>query len=365
MSSTPCVRSLLVLGLIALPLAACQEVGLVDNVDLTFDWAQLLGPSDSLHTPYVAGSSFDIWVTTAKKQSLRRWRMVSADEGVIELGEPVFSVDSESMFVPVRTKHAGQVELSVHDSADEVRHRRVLEVKQPDRIDVLAHGELLIGRETHAPTDQPKILGGGTATFLLRYFAGDERLNGNGAATVAAPDEAGARIERTFVFEDRDWLQLSPDASLQGTSVALVVGGQTVRTLPVAVVDESALTRIELLGQDERDARDEDWLVVLAQAFDSVDSPIYGVEYDFTTDGVSAIGTGDLYRYRVKESRAVMLEATHGQHSNGVVIHSGGGFVDSTNRLGCGFAPGASGNGAVAIVVLGILGILLRRRRAH
>jgi hypothetical protein len=357
--------SLVVLALAALPLTACQEVGLVDNVDLTFDWKQLVGPSDALHSPYVVGSSFDIWVTTAKKQSLKNWRLVSGDEGVLKFGTPVFSSDQEDMSVPVQTLRAGTVEVKVHDSADEVRHTHTIEVKQPDRIDLLAHGQLLIDREDEAVIDHPKILAGGTATFLARYFAGGEQLNGNGALSISSDSTADAHVEHTFLFEDRDWLQISPEASLAEAQLGLVVGGETVRQLPVSVVGESAIDHIELIGQDESHVSDGEWLVVLAQAFDTAQGFIYGVEYKFTTDGTLALGSGDLYRYGYKDSKPVMLEATHGEHVNGVLIHSGGGFVDSTNRLGCEFAPSSAPIGVTPILLLGAFALFVRRRRAR
>ncbi len=366
MSPMKTIRSLALLALCAAPLAACQEVGLVDDVDLTFDWKQLIGPSDALHSPYVAGSSFSIYVTTAKKQSLTRWTMVSGDEGVMKLGTPTFSDDHESMWVPVQTKSAGIVDLSVFDSADELRHRHRVEVKVPDRIDVLAHGQLLIDHDAEAPTDQPQILGGGTATFLMRYYAGGEQLSGNGALAVTADGAVGAHLEQSFLFEDRDWLQISPDASLTQGSIDLLVAGQPVRSLPISVVPESAIARIELIGEDESHADKGEWLVVLAQAFDASDGFIYGVDYKFTTDGVRAIGNGDLYRYSFDRSKPVMLEAAHAGHTNGVVIRSGGGFVDSTNRIGCGFSPGpASTNGLAGFLVLAACALGLRRRRAR
>jgi len=49
-----------------------------------------------------------------------------------------------------------------------------------------------------------------------------------------------------------------------------------------------------------------------------------------------------------------MLEATHGTHADGVMIHSSGGFVDSTNKLGCSSVPGSApaGSGALLIAAL-------------
>src|SRR4051812_16456089 len=108
------MRIALLVALTALvPLAGCQEIALVDDVDLTLDWTALLGPSDALHTPYVVGARFSVYVQTKKPEPLAGWRIESADESVLRSGQATLSPSRESLATAMTAGLPGQVELQV------------------------------------------------------------------------------------------------------------------------------------------------------------------------------------------------------------------------------------------------------------
>jgi hypothetical protein len=360
------IHSLLaVLALVSL--GGCQEVAIVDDVDLDLDWNPITGPTDALHSPYVQGAQFAVWVNTSKKESLRGWHIESNDSSVIALGQGVLSANSETLFHAATAKNAGTTELRVLDGGGGVRHTHAVEVRFPDRLDVLPHGPLLIGRDGVVSEEHPAVLSGGTATFLVQYYAGGDRLNGHGALASVASAHVDTHVEKSSFLEDRDWLVV--DASQGGVSeeLGLQVAGAMARTLPVDTVEEAAIDSMKLSSEGEDHAHEHEWLVLLAEAFDKGARTIYGAEFQFTANAVQQQGFGDLYRYEYAAKIPVMLEATHGAHADGLMIHSAGGFVDSTNRIGCSAVPGRATSSSLGAGLLLLVGVLLLRqaRRAR
>ena len=353
--------SLFLLGVLLL--GGCQEVTIVDDVDIALDWNPITGPSDALHSPYVQGASFALWVRTTKKQSLRGWRIESGDAGVLAVATPALSKDEEQLSIGATAQNAGSAELRVLDSAGEVRHTHTIEVRFPDRVDVLPHGPLLIGRDNVTSEEHPLVLHDGTATFLVQYYAGGDQLSGHGALSAVASTDIDAHAEKTSFLEDRDWLVIDAAQADVTQEIGLTVAGTMARTLPVDTLAEAEIDHMQLDGESEAHAHNAEWLVVLAEAFSAANRPIHGVEFAFTANGTTQQGFGDLYRYKYDDKLPVMLEATHGLHADGVMIHSAGGFVDSTNRLGCDSVPGqASPSGVLSALAL-LAGLCLWRRR--
>jgi hypothetical protein len=340
-------------------LAGCQDVAIVDDVDVSLDWNPLDGPSDALHTPYVQGAQFALWVDTSKKQSLHGWHIDTLDNSVMSVGAPVLSDDEQALSAPAVANNAGQVELHVVDSAGAVRHIRTIEVKFPDRVDVLPHGPLLIGRPNVTSEEHPVVLHDGTATFLVQYFNGNEQLSGHGALGAVPAVDIDAHAEKTSFLEDRDWLVV--DSSVGGVTqeIGVTVAGAMARMLPIETIDETALDHVQLTDEDESHASDKEWLVVLAEAFDGSQRAVHGVDFDFTANSVAQTGIGDLYRYQFAAKTPVMLQATHGAHTDGLMIHSSGGFVDSTNHLGCSSAPGGADT-SLSLIVFFVFALAVR-----
>lgn len=343
----------LVLGSTAL--AGCaQDIQFSDTIDLEFD---LLRRSDSLHTPYVVGAEFSLCADSAREGQLRGMSLRASDPVRLEVGPTEIFDDEDHMCAPATALASGDVTLEVVDDGDVVASVD-LEIRAPDRAELLAAGPLLVGRSDLDPrTEQPQILDGGTATFQVRYFAGQTRLHGQGALRVESTEALSAEAVGTVLFEDREWLRITPHQTGTAT-LPLATDAGPFQTLTVEVVDEDAIADVALHGGDERDRKAGDPMVVVAQAYDEDDRSIYGVEYEWSLDGHAEPGTGDLFRYDFDPSRREELVALHGDLDAHVEISAGEGEVDSSNDVGC--SMGGRSGGRWALLLLGVIG--LRRR---
>jgi hypothetical protein len=336
--------------------SGCNTVALVDNVDLYLDFNPLDGPSDSLHSPYVQGSSMGIWVrNTDARTDPKLWSLESSDESVFSIVREHHATD-EIFYVDAKAIKAGNATLIVRNENNEILHERPIEVRLPDRVDLLAHGLLLIDRsEEEARLSEARVRATGTGTYLARYYSRGELLSGNGALAVESTPDATVKVVRTYLFEDRDWLQITPTRT--GTSaITFKVGGTEVGAFPVVGVPDSDIVQVRILGEDESKARKDEPLVALALSFDAQNRSIYGVEYKWKHNGANEAGLGDLYRYRYEPNRPAMITATFAGMSAAAEIH-GNGYVDSSNRLGCSTAPGARAPAGLFVIFL-LLGAL-------
>jgi uncharacterized protein (TIGR03382 family) len=331
-----------------------------DDVDFEINFLTLLGPSGEMHSPYVAGSTFRIYLETPTRTDKSGWTLESSAPGVLKVGAPQVSNLGETFRVEAAAGAEGEAVLTARDVGGTIVGETRVEVLRPDRVELLAHGPLLLHRPEQ-PAPEARILAGGTATYLARYFRDGRRLSGNGVLTAEPTSSVGVNVLRSYLFEDRDWLQLSP-RSIGRFTVDLTVDGQRVGSVPVEAVGEGDIANIVLSGEDERGASKDESLVVVAEAYDREGRPIYGVEYDWDLDGVRERGEGDLYRYRFDRDEPHRLGAHHGGHSAQVMIH-GEGYVSSTNFVGCS-AGGAPGAAAIpCLLLLAGAALLLRRRR--
>lgn len=364
------------LALILLCLASGCGFYLSDDVDLTLNFLQLLGPSDELHSPYVKGARFGVYLheTGGGPSKVKQgWRIESERPGVLAI-EKLELNEYEGTSGKHRYLRAaavavdeGQADLIVRDEEGHEVYRSSVEVLRPDRIELLAHGPLLLRRpEEQAVVQDPQVLVGGTATFLVRYYRGGRLLSGNGALGIAGGDGASGQARKTFLFEDRDWLTVTVQRE-GAASVDLLVAGEQGRRATFIGVNEGAVSKVVLSPQvrGEERAQKGDWLVVLGEALDAMGRPIFGVEYTWSFGGKAESGLGDLYRYEYAPDMRKLLTADHGSHHVELMIQAKQGFVDSTNRLGC----SAAGRAPAGLLLPGALaGLLLagaRRRRGR
>jgi hypothetical protein len=329
--------------LLALPLLATTACGdtiyINDTIDLDWDF-QLTRPrvDAELHTPYVLGAQVDIRVSSSDEDAnVGAWRAVSANAAILAIESS--SADDLGLVLHTRATGGGTTDLIIMDG-DHERARARIEVGVPDRVELDAHAWMIIGQDALAPVAEARVVEGGTATYLVRYFAGDRELHGNGALTIAAPAELEAVARQSFVFENREWLTLTPGDP--GTfTIELGARNQRITTLPVIVVPGTEIDRVEIHGEDESRAQKDDYMVALAQAYDALDRRVFGVEYRWSVDDVEQLGEGDLYRYNYAPGAPVMLVADDGTHSAAAPLHVGEGRVDSSNNVGCAItAPG-------------------------
>lgn len=366
-------RLFLSFAVLLLSLAGGCGYKLTDSIDWELNFAPLVGPSSELHSPYVQGARFTIYLE-ADGPATRPgpgWAIESAHPAIltIEKQEVSKSGDDDRWFLSaaVWARDEGQTEVVVrNDHGDEVM-RAPIEVLRADRIDLLWHGALLTGRpESESVVGDIRVVEGGTATFLARYFRDGRQLSGHGVLGAEPALGIQAKVSKTFLFEDRDWLSLTPS----GTEPQIVeLRADSVRAGRVQVrgVPASEITSIRLSeSQERRDRADDgDQLVVLAEGLDRQGTAIFGTQPRWQFSGSAEPGAGDLFRYVYKSGMRRMLTASLGSMSASLMIESKGGVVDSTNNIGCQSAaarpPAAAPTGMVALLLLGLA--LHRRAR--
>ncbi len=369
-------RSILLLGLAVAAtgvLAGCpaDQVHFYDDVDLTFDFKPfdpLHPPSDELHQPYVAGTEFRMWAhRDHDKMDLTDSYADSEDPGVLDVWDSV--ADDDSVGFKCRAVSEGTTWVVVHRREGSTRTwgRALVEVVQPAKAQVTFAGPLFIGadRDEYRVGGSVNVLVGGTATFLVEYEDRQGRhLNGNGVLEVGDPgDGIDAYADQTYLFEDREWLVVTP--TMPGDHVVtLSVAGHVIGTVTVRAVQPEDVAFIELRPESEKGHSNGDWVAVLALGYTDSGDPIYGIEFDWEVNGWPKPGEGDLYRYELdRRDRSTLLAEYRGK-TQSTDIHSDyeDGYVDSTNNIGC--TASATGGGAAGLLlVLLPLGLLLARRR--
>ena len=335
-----------------------------DSVDIRLDFEEVFvglmdDPTDALATPYVAGSEFYVFVHDRKEKELfEGFSLQVTNPDVLEIVEGDEAVFFDTLFVRVRAIGEGVSDLELLDSGGEVIDVAPIEVGQPDTVELHFSGRRFLNRsDLPSLAEDILILEEGTATYQAICLKDGERLHGNGVLTAAGSDGLSVQVDRTFLFEDRDWLVLSPDEA-GSHSVDLAVNDAPVQTVSLEGVSVEDLARVEIRGQDESDAEPETWLVVLAESFTEEDRPVHGVEYTWDVSGETEAGQGDLYRYSFDPNQEEDLSAHFDEHSADAVIHSGGGFVDSSNSIECSVV------GAAGSMVLWFPALVLIRRRS-
>ena len=350
-------RSLRFIASIALLATGCQSVALGDSIDLSFDLNPLDGPSDLLHSPYVAGSSFTVYVTHPSADDTVGWSIGTSDTGIARIDSTDGDGDSG-----ITTLGEGTVDFIVRDERGLEVHRVPVDVLQPDAAELRAHGPMLVGQSAleRDDPDRIQILVGGQATFQVIWSHEGTRLHGRGALSTEAPDAVTAEARETFLFENREWLSLTVHEAGEHL-VELRANGVAVRTVTVVGVTEDDVRNVVLHGQDETNAAEGQTLNVIGQAYDTDGQPIYGVEYRWDLDGVAAEGEGDLYRYTFDPTQVRMLGAHHGDTDVFAEIQASEGFVSSTNNL-CSVGHGSTPPPAMLLLLLPALVWRVRRR---
>lgn len=345
----------------------------VDDVDFDFDFQSFFEEhpngvsTEGLHGPYIAGSSFTVFLHTPRDGiRMDSWDAVSTDDGVFTVDHLLHvpaGEDSETdyLILNVTTVGEGLADLQiVSDDGDEAA--AMFDVRVPDGAELHAAAPLFVpSGEIPTITRTPRLLVGGEATYQVVWTDGGEPLAGHGTLTVA-PGGSGIETdtERTWLFEDRDWVHIW-GMDLGEQTLTLSSNGIEIETVPVTVVGEEEIDHVDIYGMDERRAEEGQWLAVMAQAWDAQSRPIHGVDYAWTRDGASELGAGDLYRYEYIADNPVLLGADRAGHHAETEIHAGLGFVDSSNNVGCATVGGGSLASAVAAA---IVGFARRRRRA-
>ncbi len=384
-------RPLLALPLLALTLATgCQQPDLrfEDNLDLAYDLVAVFVPdkleSDNLHSPYLAGAVFEIYIWDDNDvTNFKNWEVRSSDDTVLQIIDTDRKQldwdeedDDEKHYVLIAEVQAvgeGLAALKVYDSTGDFVDSAEIEVGVPNEVELRAAGPMFIDRDGITPQlgPNPKLIGDGTATFEVEYYRDGERLWGHGdvAAVSASPLIIDTWGRDTFFDESRDWLSISTDSvdpeTVETATVDVLINGNVAESVDFTVVGDAAVASLELHGRDETGAAAGEYLPVLAQALDEEGEVIWGVAFDWDLDGVSEPGEGDLFRYLFAPGEWSTLGASYAGLRVEAEIQGNEGYVDSSNDVSCFCSadvdkPGRGiGFGLLSLLALG----LVRRRR--
>ncbi len=353
-----------------------QSVTMADAFDL-----DIFGPhTDDLHTPYVAGASFEITVTNAASGGDETgWTLSSSDQDVIRVTSPLSGGGAT-----VTAGNPGQATLSVLDASGAVRDSHTVSVAIPDQVSLYAQGLLLTGAsDPAAQVTQASIVTGGEATFLARYFLQGTELYGNGALQSSATGGVTTATVSPSFASDRDFLEvtLPPGANATGT-VSLFIDHVAVGEIPVQAVDPESITQVTILPQPTDNPKNGDSLVLYAHAVDATSTDVYGASFSWLVDGqpswssqpgdggfvesnnIGAEGPADLFFYTFDSTVIETVAASYDSFTPRLQIHGQGGSVGSTADVGCNVgAPGAGGTSAAGIALALAFVLAARRRR--
>ncbi len=359
----PCGHSFmlfpLAVALLLLSAAACQpDVRVEDDLDFElFDF--------ELHTPYVVGADVSLHVSRRNEASVSGWTVETEDQATFLVDGDTLTNDGRDIWVSGLALAPGETRLLVRGAGGSLRASRRIRVAMPDRIALVPAGLIKVRGDEADPLDPAEpilALEGGLATFEVQYYAGSERLFGNNALGVSV-DATGldAYPEQTFIFENREWLRLSADAT--GTyEITLSVDGQHIATYDVDVVASDSIAQVEIEAEPARGARNEDLLYLLAHAYDSSGRDLWGVDFDWSIDDAQEPGEGDLFYYYYESDSDHVVAASRNGHQDEVVVFMSEGGVTSSNSIGCSTADAATGLPGLLLPLLLLLALVRRRR---
>jgi hypothetical protein len=329
-----------------------------------------------LNSPYVRGAAFHVFASGMKVPQTAE--VISLDEEILD---PKNSDPKTTYF---KARESGPTELQVMNNG-QILLRQPVDVIAANRVTLHFHGDAMFRQATkETEVLRPKIVVGGRATFLVRYYKDDVRLNGTGVLSVDAPndtewidnipilgelsreyrssDHVETRVVGTYFGADRDWLQIIP---LQEGSYTMVLraDGDPIGEITVDAVSRDSIEAVSLRRRTDIRGRGPGRGLVLAEAFDIDGNAIYGLDYRWQRDGEAVAQTGDLYLYERGGSQTTLSIRTD-QHESAIQIRAGRGHVESTNEPGCDTAASSEFNPVSALAIcLGLLA--LRRRREN
>lgn len=337
--------------------------------DLTLDIN--LGNSNILNTPYVAGSSFTISLQAGANTTNDGWTLTSSNPSVIKVGAAgAGSVGTSANVFPVQAAGAGHATLTILDKSGNAIDSADVDVHVPTRIELCEQGLLYAGNTyDQAALDSVQIVDGGTATFLVRYFAGTQELHGNNALTTTNGALASTSVTSTSLSAS-DFVAIT-GAGTGATSVQLAAGGATL-SLPVTVVDPSAVQGISLDPENESGAKEGQELYVFARARDANGHDVYGASFAWTVDGQDPTCCSntneptDLLAYQYHSAGTESVAVSIDGQGASVSVHGAPASTSTTSAeyTGCsvGRGAGAPGSAAAGLLLLGLAGLGSRRR---
>jgi MYXO-CTERM domain-containing protein len=255
---------------------------------------------DELSTPYVLGARFTTYIEDREGDAnFAGWTVRVADPGVLALREEAPRwVDAHTLALELEAVGEGTTELLLLDPSGEVQGSASAEVRAPTRAQLFASAiAALEDEDFRGETPHPQILTGGTASFVVQYLADDLRLQGSTQLEVATTAAIEAVIQHSRAADNRDIVQISAgEPGLE--ALELWVGGVQLQRVEVDVVGPEAVAAIDLIHRKGASSAESegDWLVV-AQAYDELRDPVYGVGFGWDLEGQTFEQAGDVLVY--------------------------------------------------------------------
>lgn len=336
--------------LLSLLLVACaRDLIFSDHLDATKDLLPALGEAEELATPYVLGAEVRVEVDRRFWAIADGWSLESDDPDVFTLGATAADGDLEGDGVAVGV---GETDLVVRDERSKERGRTPIEVRAPDGATLEAHGPMLARvADDGAP---PRVLEGGTATWLLHWLDGETELHGNGVLDVGEVEGLDAAASTTVLGADREWVVLT-GVTPGAVSLPVRANGELVTTVEVEVVPAADVASLELLRTNEAgEDGEERHLVARGRTFDG--RPVDGLVSDWSADGAS-VGTGDAVDFAFRADEDLQVTATWNGLDATTMVHAETVSAVSSNAIGCAAVPGRAGLGVL------LLAAAMARRR--
>ena len=329
-----------------------------------------------LASPYATGTQFTVqaWGTAIPDDAV----VQSSDEGILT------PIRRKRIPFPERTFLAakpGTVDIVVVVGSDVIM-RRTVEVRTPNRIELLPAGTMeLASAALVQPVEEPRIVVGNQASYLVRYYSGSERLRGRRILTFKRHGLEGEEIHGD-TDELKDWqrflahreLDLKNTTTHQGFRrewlrmtmhrkgeclVDLFIGDQFLKTLTIHGVPVDSVQKLTLIDGRSEDGKS----VIAARGVDADGNPVDGIEPQWYFEGESVPGSGDLfdYAYSPEASTKVITAELGDLRTDFEVRAKFAGSVESSNEIGgCSVQDF---NGSFDPVWLLVLIPLLRQRR--
>ena len=333
-------------------------------------FAAFVGNPNGLSTPYVEGSKFTITVQPGGSADSAGWVLKSSDPTVMTVTGPTNATQEW----PVTAVGAGHATLTVVDANGKVLDSEGIDVDVPTNVELCAEGLLLTGfTDTQAQVSSIRVVSGGTATFLARYYNGTQELAGNNALK---PTGSGIATATTVAanFSVRDFLEVS--ATDMGSGSVTLGVGSTDTPVSVEAVDPSAVATVGLFKQDDSHAKKGDTLYVYGRAGDGQGNDIFGGSFSWNVNGVPLPahpmfigGPTDLVTYQFDPGQVEVVGDGLGKLSASAQVQGAPATTAeaSTENVGCSVARGAGAGGGAGVAGVGLLAaaVALSRRRCR
>lgn len=363
------MRSVLLSFVAVALLGGCtSEFAFTDSVNSRFlERAPRVDFGDELSTPYVLGARFTIYIEDRERDAnFKGWTVRVTEPGVLALRDQAPRwVDAHTLALDLEAAGAGTTELLLIDPGGEVRGSAAAEVRAPTRARLYAAAiAALEDDDFRGETPHPQLLAGGTGSFVVQYLADDLRLQGSTQLEVATTPALEAAVVHSRAADNRDIVQISAgEPGLE--ALDLWVGGQLLQRVEVDVVGPEAVAAIDLIHRKGASTAEGegDWLVV-AQAYDDLRDPIYGVGFGWDLEGQTFEQAGDVLVYAHDPERdslkLVTAWAAGIEASMSVFAADAEVFTSNDEAFNCSVA---GGRGAPLWALVLLLGVGRRRRR--